>query len=133
MLKLCAKTPSLVLFGCNTYLSVYQIKNRTIALLIRSQSRVQFGFTFCTCITRRLDVIDFFQLEIVKPSITNKLSINFKLNAFSFNRDNKTKFVHVMYSQQWVCPLFASISRYWLLIRNMTELYFFLLIKRKCI
>ena len=59
--KLCAYVLFfLVLFGCNTYLSVHRPKNSKITLLIRSHSRFQIDFTLCTWNAKRPDKINFY-------------------------------------------------------------------------
>ena len=54
------KTLCLLLFGCNTYLSMYWWKIMSMTLKIRSRQLFPIDFTFFTCITKLLHINDFF-------------------------------------------------------------------------
>ena len=66
------KTFCLLLFGCNTYLSMFSWKMMSMTLKIRSRRLFQINFAFCTCTTKLLHMNDFFHMDYVHPSITIK-------------------------------------------------------------
>ena len=68
-------------FRCNTYLSMYWWKIRSMTLKIRSQRLFQINFAFCTCITKLLHINDFFHIDYVNQSITIKITLAIDYNC----------------------------------------------------